>query len=185
MNKYLPTYVFNSINDIDFNTLYEQGKKVILFDLDNTIATYNQLDPTKSHLEFNKMLHNIGFNIHIISNNKGPRIKRFVENFVVDGYLTNAKKPFSKNTSLYLEKNNIKKEEVVFIGDQTLTDISCANNLCIDSILVKSIDRKTEKWYTKINRIREKCIIKRLSKKNIGNAKEVLEIITKRGKNNE
>lgn len=185
MSKYLPNYVFNTIYDIDYSTLYEQGKNVILFDLDNTIATYQELDPTIKHIEFNNMLRKYGFKIYIISNNHGPRIERFCKRFFVDGYLTNTKKPFTKRLNKYLEEQKITKEEAVFIGDQTLTDIVCSNKCDICSILVKSIDRNTEKWYTKINRLRERLIIKHLANKNILNAKEVLNIINKRSNNNE
>lgn len=183
MNKYLPTYVYNTIYDIDFDTLYEQGKKVILFDLDNTIATYEQRKPTLKQMEFEKKIKKIGFKIYIISNNSSKRIIEFTNDFKIDGFLTKAKKPFSKKVKKYLLLNKIKNEECVFVGDQILTDIYCANNLAIDSILVKSINRNTEKWYTKINRKREYLIIKKLAKKKMSNAKEVLEII--KGEKNE
>ncbi len=185
MSKYLPTYVYRTIYDIDFVTLYEQGKKVILFDLDNTIATYQEIDPTYKHIEFNKKLKNIGFKVYIVSNNKGSRVERFCNNFIVDGILTNAKKPFNKKIKKFLLENNIKKSETLFVGDQTLTDIACANNTGIDSVLVKSIDRTTEKWYTKINRIRERIIIKKLVNKQIKNSKEVYDIINERSNINE
>ena len=177
MKKHLPTYVYESIYNIDFSTLYAKGKRVILFDLDNTIATYNELEPTSKHIEFRNMLYNIGFKVYIVSNNKGSRIRKFTEKFIVDGFLLMANKPFPKKTKEYLEKLNIKKEEVIFVGDQILTDIVCANRVEIDSILVKTIDKNSQKWYTKINRLREKHIIKKLVKKELPNALEVLEII--------
>ena len=65
-----------------------------------------------------------------------------------------------------LEKLGFDLNEVIFLGDQLVTDIACANNLGIDSILVKTIDFKTQKWYTKINRIREKKIIKKINEIN-------------------
>lgn len=179
MEKYLPTYVFNSIYDIDFNTLYEKGKRVILFDLDNTIATYNEIEPTNKHIEFRNKLYDIGFKVYIVSNNNGNRISKFTKKFIINDFLLSAKKPFPNKTNEFLEKKKINKNEVIFIGDQILTDIACANKVGIDSILVKSIDRTSEKWYTKINRLREKTIVKKLVKKNRPNAKDVLDIITK------
>lgn len=177
MKKYLPTYVYESIYNIDFNALYAKGKRVILFDLDNTIATYNELEPSDKHIEFRNMLYNIGFNVYIVSNNKGTRISKFAEKFIIDGFLLKACKPFPNKTINFLEERNIKKEEVIFVGDQILTDILCANRVGIDSVLVKTIDKKSQKWYTNINRLREKHIIKKLVKKQLPNAKEVLELI--------
>lgn len=177
MNKHLPTYVYESIYNIDFNALYAKGKRVILFDLDNTIATYNELEPTTKHIEFRNMLYNIGFKVFIVSNNKGKRINKFTKQFIVDGSLLKANKPFPKKTNTYLDKLKINKEEVIFVGDQILTDIVCANRVGIDSILVKTIDKSSQKWYTKINRLREKHIIKKLVKKGLPNALEVLDFI--------
>ena len=84
-----------------------------------------------------------------------------------------------------MKDKNIKKEETIFVGDQILTDILCANRVGIDSILVKTIDKKSQKWYTNINRLREKYIIKKLVKKQLPNANEVLELINNWGIKNE
>ena len=65
------------------------------------------------------------------------------------------------------------------MGDQILTDILCANRVGIESILVKTIDKSSQKWYTNINRLREKYIVKKLVKKQLPNANEVLELIKK------
>ena len=53
---------------------------------------------------------------------------------------------------------------MVVIGDQFVTDITVAKKIGVDSIIVKTIDHKTQKWYTKINRLREKWYLKRLKK---------------------
>ena len=41
MNHHIPTYLAQSVYDIDYNKLYANGKRVILFDLDNTLAPYD------------------------------------------------------------------------------------------------------------------------------------------------
>ena len=48
------------------------------------------------------------------------------------------------------------------IGDQLLTDIWGANRFDAYSILVNPIKKKTEKWYTKINRKTEVKMIERI-----------------------
>ena len=44
--KYIPNYVYKTIYDIDFDTLYASGKRIILSDLDNTIARYDEIEPS-------------------------------------------------------------------------------------------------------------------------------------------
>lgn len=162
MKKYLPTYVYSTIYDIDFVKLYALGKKIIMTDLDNTLLPYHQEEATKELIEWRKKINELGFRLYIISNNVETRIMKVVKSLNADGYLAKAHKPQGKEVNHFLQKMNFEKNEVIFIGDQILTDIACANNVGIDSLLVRTIDFKHQKWYTKINRLREKAIIKKI-----------------------
>ncbi|MCM1259719.1 MAG: YqeG family HAD IIIA-type phosphatase [Prevotella sp.] len=184
MNKYIPTMLAQNVYNIDFAILYEQGIRNILFDLDNTIATYEQQVATPQHIAFFKQLKTMGLNVYILSNNRKKRVYQFIQGLCVDGALSHAQKPFSRKIANYLRKNALRMEETILIGDQLLTDISCANRLGIKSILVQSISRRTEKWYTRINRQREKKVIQRIEKENSQLANELRKMITKE-KNNE
>lgn len=166
MYKYLPTFVFSSIYDIDFNKLYAEGKRIIISDLDNTLLPYYQKDATHELVNWKHQLDLIGFKLFIITNNDDERIKRLLLTFNIDGYLTKAHKPSPKKLEAFLNEHGFNLDEVIFLGDQLVTDIACANNLGIDSILVKTIDTKHQKWYTKINRLREKKILKQIHKLN-------------------
>lgn len=84
-------------------------------------------------------------------------------------------KPNSNKLKKYLQQNQIDLSKTILLGDQLLTDIACANHLGIDSILVKTIDVQHQKWYTKINRLREKCILQKMKKID----KEKAEIIAR------
>ena len=179
MNKYLPTFLSMSIYDIDFDTLYAKGQKVILFDLDNTIASYEEVKPNSKQLMLNEKLTKMGYKIYIISNNRIKRVKEFVETFKVKDYLTLARKPFTKRVCAFIKKNNLNKDEIVMIGDQLLTDIVCANKIGVTNILVKSISRKTERWYTRINRLREEKVLKKIERIDGKKALEIRNIIGK------
>ena len=162
--KYIPNYVYKTIYDIDFDTLYASGKRIILSDLDNTIAGYDELEASEKSITWNKMLKEQGFKIYLVSNNNDTRIRKFSEKFYIDGYLSKARKPFTKRLEKFLKENNINKEEVISIGDQIVTDIVGFNSLGVDTILVKTINQKKQKWYTKINRSREKRILRKIKK---------------------
>ena len=166
-------------SDIDFDTLYAKGKKVILFDLDNTIASYEDVKPNSKQLMLNEKLTKMGYKIYIISNNRIKRVKEFVEMFKVNDYLTLARKPFTKRVCAFIKRNNLNKDEIVMIGDQLLTDIVCANKIGVTNILVKSISRKTERWYTRINRLREERILRKIERIDPKKALEIRNIIGK------
>lgn len=185
MNRYIPTYLAVNVYAIDYNKLYANGKRVILFDLDNTLASYDNTIPTDEQLELNKKLRKIGFQIYILSNNHEKRTKLYTTTFTVDGYLVLARKPFVYKIKPYLKKENIDISKTILIGDQLLTDIKCANKLGIDSALVKSISRKSEKWYTRINRLRERKIINKIARIDKDKALAIKKIIGKRNDSNE
>ena len=93
------------------------------------------------------------------------------------------KKPFAHKVKKFLKNNNINDyNEIIMIGDQLVTDILCANNVGVESILIKSISRESEKLYTIVNRWREPYIVKRIARKNPEYAAQIYEIIKKEKK---
>ena len=92
IRKFIPLMCEKTIFDIDYNKLYESGKKYILSDLDNTIIPYDISMPDEKIKDYFESLKKIGFKIIIISNNKKHRIQPFAEVVGVD-YVYSAKKP--------------------------------------------------------------------------------------------
>ena len=83
----------------------------------------------------------------------------------------------------FIYDNGFVKNEIIYLGDQLVTDIAGANNASLDSVLVSTIDVSSQKWYTKINRLREKKIIKEIYKIDSLLAKKIEETVN-RGKKN-
>lgn len=163
---YTPKCVVSKYNDLDFNQLYDNGYRIIISDLDNTLAPYTNDTPSEELIEQINYIKTIGFKIYLISNNKKERIEHFSKLLGIDGYLSNAKKPNPKRLARFLDENNLDKELIIALGDQLVTDILGFNRLGLYSVLVKTIDKKTQKWYTKINRLREKKILNNIKKTN-------------------
>jgi len=169
INKFIPYDAYKDIYVIDYNKLYSQGIKIILFDLDNTISRYKDIEPTDEAINLIKKLKNIGFGVYILSNNNAQRIEKTIKKLDILGF-SKAKKPlksgYKKIINFLCEKEIIKSiDEIVTIGDQILTDVLGSNRMKIKSILVTPIHRETEKWYTKVNRRTESFIINRMKKK--------------------
>lgn len=169
-NKFIPTDVYKTVFDIPYNELYAQGKKIILFDLDNTLASYDEDVPSQKVLDLREKLKNIGFLVYILSNNNYQRISKFNETFKSDGFTYRLLKPFTKRMKKFLKNNilneQIKLENVVFIGDQLLTDTSCCNKIGLDIILVDTISRKSQSIFITINRLRERFVLRKIKKIN-------------------
>ena len=77
LNKFIPTQIYHTVYDIDFTKLYENNKKYILCDLDNTLIPYDLEKPNDEIRNLVLNLKKIGFTIMIVSNNHLKRIKLF------------------------------------------------------------------------------------------------------------
>lgn len=163
--QFIPTEFHDSFFDIDFQKLYDNGKRIILTDLDNTLISYEEFKPTKIILDKIQELESMGFEIVLISNNSVSRITDFCEGTDLKG-IGNARKPLRIGFKKALNSTKLnRKEKTVVIGDQLMTDIFGANRFDIDSILVNPLKKKTEKWYTKFNRKIEYKMLEKIKKK--------------------
>ena len=166
IKNFVPYDVHKTVFSIDYNKLYEMGKRIILMDIDNTLIPYDIDLPDQKLLELLKNIKKIGFEIIFISNNQKGRVERFARS-IDSRYISDALKPlfFSYRKALKMVKP-YKKEQIIAIGDQMITDVLGSNLFGIDVILVKAIKRKNEMWFTKFNRKLEEATIKRLERHN-------------------
>lgn len=165
--KFIPTLYLKDIFEIDFKAFYDAGKRLILTDLDNTLVSYKEPDSNSKLDDLINSLLKMGYEIIIVSNNKSnKRVKRFGDYWHIK-YLNLALKPLKRGykKALKLATRKYQKEEILTIGDQLLTDVFSSNRMGYTTILVDAIDRKTEVFSTKINRINEKHVLKVLKKK--------------------
>ena len=127
---------------IDFEKLYEDGVRGLIFDIDNTLVPHGEPADQRAVALFAK-LKEIGFECCLISNNQEPRVKMFNEKIQVN-YVYNAHKPSVKNYFKAMGIMGTDQSNTVFIGDQLFTDGWGAKRSGIRNILVKPIYPKEE-----------------------------------------
>lgn len=158
MFKMLYPYEYEeSVFTIDYNKLYNLGYRGVIFDIDNTLVHHGE-DSTPEVDELFREIHKMGLKTILLSNNNVERIERFLLN-IDSMYIPDADKPNVENYFKAIKMLKLKKDEVVFIGDQVFIDIYGANKSGIASILVKFLRYASE---TKIGKKRtlEKVILK-------------------------
>lgn len=179
IKKYIPYGCYMTIFDIPFSKLYAEGKRKILIDVDNTMLPYDLEYPTREIKELFKSLKEMGYEIVLLSNNNEKRVSIVGDDLEVS-YFAKAYKPLKKGFKKAMKKLNCEKKIVITIGDQLMTDILGSNRMGLDGILVKAIKRKTEKWYTKLNRKREENVLKRIKEFDVDKYNEIISV---RGEN--
>ena len=161
---FYPNDYKKTVYDIYFQDLWNSNIRVVMLDLDNTLIPYNESNPTDDiHKLFEKMKQ-IGFDVYIISNNQKDRVKSFAKQ-VKAGYVYSARKPYKLGFKRALRyANHPDPETVCLIGDQFMTDVLGGRRMNFFVIVVDTIKRRGEKWFTKISKHIEKKVLLRLKK---------------------
>lgn len=166
MNKNLiPTYVKDSVFNLNIEDLFMRGYKVLICDLDNTLATPYTANADQRVIDLSEKLKNKKINFVIVSNNNIKRVENFCKDLNIL-YLANAKKPNSKRLKQFLKQNHLENEKILYVGDQIMTDVNLANKLKIDVCLVLPLSKKDEP-ITFFPRLLDKYFRKKLNKKNL------------------
>ena len=160
-----PSNYVDDLNEIDFSFLKEQGTKLIVCDLDNTLVPHFTKFPTLYAKKVIASIKDSGIDLVIISNNIEKRVSHFANIADVE-YISNAKKPFTKKIKSKIDEKGYKKNEVLIIGDMIIMDIIAANRLGYESILVRPILSYNSE-VSNMTRWFEKNIFKRLQRNNL------------------
>ena len=91
MSFLYPGEYIDSTYSIDFDKLYKEGYRGIIFDIDNTLVTHGSPADERAIALF-KHLNELGFSCLVLSNNKEPRVKSFAKQVGIK-YIYKAGKP--------------------------------------------------------------------------------------------
>ncbi|WP_072872617.1 MULTISPECIES: YqeG family HAD IIIA-type phosphatase [Alicyclobacillus] len=163
LESFKPDEWISSVYELNLDKLRKNGRRLLLFDLDNTLVPWNHPDLPEPLMQWLELARKHGFEICILSNNSGPRVREFAKRAGV-AYIADAGKP---QTAAYYEAMNkfsASPEETVMVGDQLLTDIHGGRKAGVYTVLVLPI-AKSEWWGTRINRQVEKLILYMLHRK--------------------
>ena len=142
MSFLYPGEYIDSTYRIDFDKLYKEGYRGVIFDIDNTLVTHGSPADERAIALF-KHLKELGFSCLVLSNNKEPRVKSFAKQVGIK-YIYKAGKPNPANYRKAMEQMGTDEKNTLFVGDQIFTDVYGANRTGIRTILVKPIHPKEE-----------------------------------------
>jgi len=139
---FYPGEYLDSTYVIDFDKLYIEGYRGLIFDIDNTLVEHG-VAADQRVIDLFEKLRKIGFDTCLISNNQEPRVKPFAD-MVKTIFVSNAHKPSITNYIKAMKLMKTDRKNTIFIGDQLFTDVWGANRAGIRTILVKPIGKKEE-----------------------------------------
>jgi len=134
---FIPRYAFREITDVSFDFLEQLGAKLIMLDLDNTLAEYKEPGPPECVVKWVEDLKKQGMEMYIVSNSKRKeRVETFGITLGVD-VIIKARKPSPKSIFQAINATGATVKESALIGDQVFTDMIAANRAGVISIAVE------------------------------------------------
>ena len=140
--RFFPDAYMDSTYVIDFEKLYKEGIRGVIFDIDNTLVPHGAPADERAIRLFAR-LRSIGLDYCLISNNQLPRVKPFAD-AVQAKFVEDAHKPSRKNYLEAMKLMHVDLDSCIFVGDQIFTDVYGAKRCGMRTILVKPLHPKEE-----------------------------------------
>jgi len=133
----VPRYSFRELTDVSTEFLTSLGIKLLMLDLDNTVAAYSEHSPTDSIAKWAAAIMGSGIKLVIVSNSiREGRVDAFAEALRIT-FIKGASKPSPKGVVKLMEELGFNPDESALVGDQIYTDTLAANRAGVVSIIVK------------------------------------------------
>ena len=142
---------------ISTEILKRDGISAVIFDIDNTLAPYEEAEPSDKIKNYFKELHENGIKTVFVSNNHGPRVELFSKTLDTP-FFADSKKPLGKNMKKAMKLMGSDTGNTAIIGDQIFTDVWAGKRQRIRTYLVPPIKDKTNLFF-KFKRMLEKPIV--------------------------
>ena len=126
---------------LDFEKMYREGCRGLVFDIDNTLVPHGAA-ADEAAIQLFARIHHLGMKTMLVSNNGEARIKPFAQQVQTD-YIYKAGKPKVEGYNKAMAKMGTDPKHTLFIGDQIFTDIWGGHNAGIRAVYIRPIALNT------------------------------------------
>jgi len=134
----IPNFSVRSVFELTPELLQKHGIKLLLTDLDNTLAPYSGEAPSDELIKWKSALESADIDVFVVSNTKSERARQFSVLWGVP-YINRARKPRPDAVIWAAESMNRTRRETVLVGDQIFTDVWAANRAGVVSIITRPL----------------------------------------------
>ena len=142
----VPDVLFENYKAITPQWLQERGIRLVLSDLDFTLAPKSVHRPDEEIRQWIAALEAAGIRLMIVSNNRsGKRVTDFCADLGVD-YQGHAGKPSTRGLKAAMERAGIDRAHTAMLGDKLLTDMLAANRAGVTALMVEPLGGAVTAW---------------------------------------
>ena len=163
MGYLTPDRLLASYCDLSPAYLKERGIDVLIMDIDNTLAPYEQAEPDERIKAWIGEMKAAGIGLAFVSNNNWERVELFNREIGIPAFAKSGK-PFGKTLRRVMTLYGTDADHTAMLGDQLLTDVFAGKHIGATALLVPPIKDKTTAFW-RIKRALETPIIKKYAKK--------------------
>ena len=142
----IPDRVFDRYTDITAPMLRKWGIKLLLCDLDYTLAPRSVAVPDDTLRRWLTDCHHSGITVMILSNNRsGERVNTFCQSLGIP-YVGHAGKPSRRGYREAMAKAGVTSAETAMLGDKLLTDVLGAKRSGVLALMVEPLGGPVGTW---------------------------------------
>lgn len=142
----IPDRVFDRYSDITSQTLRDRGIKLLLCDLDYTLAPRAVAVPDDTLRRWLDEMRAAGITVMILSNNRsGERVNTFCKDLGIP-YVGHAGKPSRRGYREAMAKAGVTAAQTAMLGDKLLTDVLGAKRSGVLALMVEPLGGPVGAW---------------------------------------
>ena len=142
----IPDRLYAAYTDITPQMLQSWGIKLLLCDLDYTLAPRSVLRPDAQVLDWVQAMKQAGVEVMILSNNRSSeRVEMFCKDMGIT-YVGHAGKPAKRGYREAMEKAGVTEKETAMLGDKLLTDVLGARRSGVLALMVEPLGGPVGTW---------------------------------------
>jgi len=156
-----PHLRLENVCQLSLHRLRNLGLDALLLDVDCTLKRYRDEEVTPDVGAWLDELRTGGIGLCLVSNGLGGRVRRFAEKLDLP-FVSKALKPFPFGCRAAVRKMKFQPSRTAMVGDQLFADVMAARLAGLTSILVRPIHPEEEPWFTRLKRVPERCLLRRM-----------------------
>ena len=142
----VPDRLYADYTDITPQMLQSWGIRLLLCDLDYTLAPRSVARPDKQVLAWVQAMKDAGIEVMILSNNRSSaRVEEFCKDMGIT-YVGHAGKPAKRGYREAMAKAGVTEKETAMLGDKLLTDVLGARRSGLLALMVEPLGGPVGKW---------------------------------------
>ena len=142
----VPDRLYRRYTDITPQMMQEWGIKLLLCDLDYTLAPRSVARPDEEVLNWVNAMKAVGVEVMILSNNRSPvRVETFCKDMGIT-YVGHAGKPAKRGYREAMAKAGVSERETAMLGDKLLTDVLGAKRSNVLALMVEPLGGPVGTW---------------------------------------